>query len=107
MSSSSDPSRQHRAPRKGGRVLTGRRIHVDATRRVEIDVHHLGRALIRLAQEHYDASGTAQGGPAPERSAEAPVRAHAPHLGSNGGRSGTRRTAWPAAPPRHQGGEAE
>ncbi len=58
MSSSSSAARprgNHRAPRKGGRVLTGRSVRVEGTRRTELDLHHLGRALLRLAQEHYDA----------------------------------------------------
>lgn len=52
------PQGAHRAPRKGSRVLTGRSIRVVGTRRTELELHHLGRALLRLAQEHYDASQT-------------------------------------------------
>lgn len=95
MSSSSSPKGRHRAPRKGGRVLTGRRIRVAATRRTEIDVHHLARALLRLAQDRYDANPALPGVPeslAPEKPS---VRPHEPHTGPNGHPWGNAPTAPP------------
>lgn len=86
-STSSDawrPQGTHRAPRRGGRTLTNRRIRISPERRKTIDVHHLGRALLRLAQEQYDAGSGSTGGPhpsppeAPERPHEARTRARAP-----------------------------
>lgn len=50
----SSTSSRRSPPRKGGGLQTDRRIHLTPERRDQIDVHHLGRALLRLAQERYD-----------------------------------------------------
>jgi len=99
MSSSSRPQGRHVAPRRGGRVLTGRRIRVEGARRAEIDVHYLGRALLRLAQEHYDADHAEPDTPAPEPGTRAPVRPHVPDTGAKGAPPGAGPTSRRAAPP--------
>lgn len=50
----SSTSSRRSPPRKGGGLQTNRRIDLTPERRDQIDVHHLGRALLRLAQERYD-----------------------------------------------------
>lgn len=80
MPSPSDPEFRppgnHRAPRRTARLLTKRRVTISPERLKEIDLHHLGSALLRLAQEDFDvvrASGLAA---TEQGQAGAPVRPH-------------------------------
>ena len=108
MSSSSNgasrPQGRHQAPRRGGRVLTGRQIRVEGERRPDLDIHHLARALLRLAQEHYDASQQAGPSKATKPTAKAPVAPHGPRTGPNGPPRGLRPEEARTSPPgRHEG----
>jgi len=93
------PSGEHRVPRKGGRTLTKRAIRIESERRSKIDLHYLGQALLRLAQEQYDLEG-GPNRPVAYRLEGAPDRAHVPHTGANGpprgpGRGGARGAGTP------------
>lgn len=89
------PQGAHLAPRKGGRVLTGRNIRIEGTRRSELELHYLGRALLRLAQEHYDGRDNAS-------QAEAHVSPHEADTAPNWAAPGSERTVGTKALP---GGE--
>ena len=78
---------------RGGRLLTDRRIFVEAERRPEIDVHHLARALLRLAQEQYDARPTVLIMSTPTIAASPLVPPHEAHTGPNGPPRGAARAA--------------
>ena len=82
-SSNSRPQGDHRVPRRGGRTLTKRVIRIESERRSEIDLHYLGQALLRLAQEQYDVEHGAAPSPAnlPDEGSD---RAHVAHTGPNG-----------------------
>jgi hypothetical protein len=98
------PQGPHQAPRRGGRVLTGRQIHVEGERRTDLDIHHLARALLRLAQEHYDASEQSNPPTAMKASDKAPVAPHVARTGSNGPPRGpSPKDASTAPPARHEG----
>lgn len=105
-SSSSDEMRPvgtHRVPRKGGRTLTKRLIRIEPDRRHEIDLHYLGRALLRLAQEQYDVERTRRHtvAAAPE---EAPAPPHEPRRRPNGPPRDPDRGTAPHAPVRRNPG---
>ncbi len=90
-SSSQDhrPTGRHQAPRRGGRSLTNRRIIVTGDRRDEIDLHYLGKALLGLAHDQYDAAHDSSGtGPLP---ADVPrSRAESPSGGATRGQDRSR-----------------
>ncbi len=107
-SSSSDtrPTGKHRVPRKGGRTLTKRTIRIESERRSEIDLHYLGQALLRLAQEQYDLEG-GPNRPGTHHQERALDRPHVARTGLNGGRGPGARGPRPTAPPGRQEGAAE
>ncbi len=92
MSSSSStdkrPAGNHRVPRKGGRTLKMRLIRIESDRREQIDLHYLGQALLRLAQEQYDLE-RGPNRPATSVLETAAARPHAAHVGPNAARGGT------------------
>ncbi len=83
------PEGNHQVPRRGGRLLTDRHISIEPERRTDVDAHHLARALLRLAQEQYDARPVATdlGVLAASKAAVPPYEAH---TGPNGAPRGTR-----------------
>ena len=84
-------------------MLTKRSIRIESERRSEIDLHYLGQALLRLAQEQYDLE-RGPNRPAAPGPAGAPVRALEAHRGPNWPGSGIgRRIGVPAPPGRHEG----
>lgn len=99
MSSSSSadmrPEGKHRAPRRGGRTLKKRLIRIEPDRREEIDLHYLGQALLRLAQEQYDLERGAKRRSSPD-SASAPPHGASP--GRNGPPGDTDRVGATQAP---------
>lgn len=107
MPSTSSPDMRrddsHRVPRKGSRTLTKRHIRIESERRDAIDLHYLGQALLRLAQEQYDL----EGGPnrhIPQLGEGARDRPHVARTGANGPPRGPDRGYSPgAATPRHRG----
>lgn len=58
MSSRSRPGGSRCPPRRGASLQTNRNIRIHGVRRAQIDTHNLGRALLRLAQERYEARPT-------------------------------------------------
>lgn len=99
MSSSSSadmrPEGNHHAPRRGGRTLKKRLIRIEPDRRDEIDLHYLGQALLRLAQEQYDLE---HGMKRPSSPGSAPAPPHETRPGPNGSPGGTDRVGANQAP---------
>lgn len=61
-STDDQPRGTDRVPRRGARTLKERHVRIEADRRTEIDLHYLGHALLRLAQQQYDAERSAHDG---------------------------------------------
>lgn len=65
-------------------MLTRRVVKIDPDRRTEIDLHYLGQALLRLAQEQYDLERGTQQRPLMSRPGGAHEGAHAAHTRPSG-----------------------
>lgn len=111
MSSSSSgasrPDGNHRVPRKGARTLTRRVVRIDPDRRAEIDLHYLGQALLRLAQEQYDLERGTQQRPLTSHPGGAREAAHGAHRRPSGAPPGPRGGRARSAGPWRGGGATE
>ena len=79
-------------------MLTNRRIRIEPERREEVDLHYLGRALLRLAHEQYDGQHASVNAGQPPEAVWVPARPHEARTGLSGQPRGARPVASHTGP---------